>query len=130
MPQTPFSRITHTLRRQNKALSGLAVLAMVLVAGLYWGAQRIIDQERGRFTLDFLTLVGYAHEQETFLHQLRHQSGQLSELPVTSIGSFHEITTLPAGGTGCLKGVSPWWICRSLCCVKKIALSSLRRYYR
>lgn len=104
MPQTPFSRITHTLRRQNKALSGLVVLAMVLVAGLYWGSQRIIDQERGRFTLDFLTLVGYAHEQETFLHQLRHQSGQLSELPVTRVGSFHEIATLPAWGARFFEG--------------------------
>jgi two-component system capsular synthesis sensor histidine kinase RcsC len=104
MPQTPFSRITHTLRRQNKALSGLVVLAMVLVAGLYWGSQRIIDQERGRFTLDFLTLVGYAHEQETFLNQLRHQSGQLSALPVTGVGSFHEIATLPAWGARLFEG--------------------------
>lgn len=104
MPQTPFSRITHTLRRQNKALSGLVVLAMVLAAGLYWGTQRIIDQERGRFTLDFLTLVGYAHEQETFLHQLRHQNGQLAALPATRVGSFHEVASLPAWGTRLFEG--------------------------
>lgn len=104
MPQTPFSRITHTLRRQNKALSGLVMLAMVLAAGLYWGTQRILDQERNRFTLDFLTLVGYAREQETFLHQLRHQSGQLSELPATRVGSFHEIATLPAWGARLFEG--------------------------
>lgn len=134
MPQTPFSRITHTLRRQNKALSGLAVLAMVLVAGLYWGAQRIIDQERGRFTLDFLTLVGYAHEQETFLHQLRHQSGQLSELPVTSIGSFHEITTLPAGGDRLFEGREsvvdmPFsLLCEKNCLIKPEALLPLGSY--
>lgn len=104
MLHTPFSRITHRLRRQNKALSGLVILAMVMAAGLYWGTQRIIEQERGRFTLDFLTLVGYAHEQETFLHQLRHQSGQLSELPAVRVGSFHEIASLPAWGARLFEG--------------------------
>ncbi|NXZ86470.1 response regulator [Serratia fonticola] len=104
MSQTPFSRVTYTSLRQNKVLFAFAVLAMVLAAGLYWGTQRIIDQERGRFTLDFLTLMGYAHEQETFLHQLRHQSGQLSALPDVQLGSFHEIATLPAWGDRLFEG--------------------------
>ncbi|MGL5386786.1 MAG: ATP-binding protein [Serratia sp. (in: enterobacteria)] len=134
MSQTPFSRITHTLRRQNRALSGLVVLVMVLVAGLYWGTLRIIDQERGRFTLDFLTLVGYAHEQETFLYQLRHQSGQLTALPDTRAGSFHEVATLPAFGDRLFEGRESMvgmpfsLLCEKNCPIKPEALLPLGSY--
>ncbi|ATM74342.1 hybrid sensor histidine kinase/response regulator [Serratia fonticola] len=104
MSQTPFSRVTYTSRRQNKVLFAFVVLAMLLAAGLYWGTQRIIDQERGRFTIDFLTLVGYAHEQEIFLHELRHQSGQLSDLPDARLGSFREVVTVPDVGDRLFEG--------------------------
>ncbi len=104
MQQTPFSRITHTSRRQSRVLLGLVVLAIVLAAGLYWGTQRIIAQERGRFTLDFSTLVGYAYEQEAFLRQLRYQNGQLSELPITRVSSFHEVATSPGWSARLFEG--------------------------
>jgi len=134
MSQTPFSRVTYTSRRQNKVLFAFVVLAMVLAAGLYWGTQRIIDQERGRFTLDFLTLVGYAHEQEAFLHELRHQSGQLSALPDARLGSFHEIATLPAFGDRLFEGREsvvgmPFsLLCEKNCPIKPEALLPLGSY--
>lgn len=93
MKETPFSKITHTSRRQNKVLFALVTLAVILTAGLYWGTQRIINQERGRFTLDFSTLVGYIHEQEIFLRRLRSQNEQLSYLPIPRVNSFREVTT-------------------------------------
>ncbi|WP_024530080.1 ATP-binding protein [Serratia fonticola] len=104
MQQTPFSRVTVTSLRQNKVLLGLVVLAIILAAGLYWGTQRIIGQERGRFALDFSTLVGYANEQEVFLRQLRHQNGLLSELPIKRVSSFNEMVSLPDRGGRLFEG--------------------------
>ncbi|MFC0227972.1 hybrid sensor histidine kinase/response regulator [Serratia aquatilis] len=104
MLETPFSRIAHTSRRQNWVLLGLIALAIVLAAGFYWGTQRIIKQEVNRFTLDFSTLVGYAHEQEIFLRQLRNQNGQLYYLSVPRVNSFKQIPTSSEWGGRLFEG--------------------------
>ncbi len=90
MPQTPFSRITYTSRRQNWVFFTLLLITVILAVGLYWGSQRIIDQERRRFTLDFSTLVGYVNEQEVFLRNLRSENQRLSTLPLLHVASFYE----------------------------------------
>ncbi|WP_197062146.1 MULTISPECIES: hybrid sensor histidine kinase/response regulator [unclassified Serratia (in: enterobacteria)] len=83
---------------------GLIALALVLATGLFWGTQRIISQERGRFTLDFSTLVGYAYEQEAFLRQLRAQNSQLSYLPIPRVNSFRQVATSPEWGGRLFEG--------------------------
>ncbi|UIP18378.1 ATP-binding protein [Achromobacter deleyi] len=74
---TPFARITRTSRWLNFALFGILPLALVLVGALYWGLNRIVEQERERLKLDFSILVGYIHAQEQFLGKLRSQSASL-----------------------------------------------------
>lgn len=81
---TPFARITRTSRWLNFALFGVLPFALVLVGALYWGLNRIVEQERERLNLDFSILVGYIHAQEQFLSRLRSQSGSL---PVESMYS-------------------------------------------
>ncbi|MEN4918955.1 response regulator [Achromobacter spanius] len=78
---TPFARITRTSRWLNFALFGIFPFAVVLVGALYWGLNRIVEQERERLNLDFSILVGYIHAQEQFLGRLRAQS---AALPVES----------------------------------------------
>lgn len=95
MPQTPFSRITYTSRRQNWVFFTLLLITVILAVGLYWGTQRIIDQEQRRFTLDFSTLVGYMNEQEVFLRKLRIENQLLSSLPLPRVASFDEEKKLP-----------------------------------
>ena len=81
---TPFARITRTSRWLNFALFGILPFALVLVGALYWGLNRIVEQERERLKLDFSILVGYIHAQEQFLSKLRSQS---SSLPLESVSS-------------------------------------------
>lgn len=81
---TPFARITRTSRWLNFALFGILPFALVLVGALYWGLNRIVEQESDRLKLDFSILVGYIHAQEQFLGRLRAQH---SSLPVESLAS-------------------------------------------
>ena len=70
-PDTPFARITRMSRWLNFALFGILPFALVLVGALYWGLNRIVEQERDRLKLDFSILVGYIQAQEEFLSKLR-----------------------------------------------------------
>ncbi|WP_313621601.1 response regulator [Achromobacter sp.] len=81
---TPFARITRTSRWLNFALFGALPFALVLIGALYWGLNRIVEQERERLNLDFSILAGYIHAQEQFLSKWRSQS---ASLPVESMHS-------------------------------------------
>ena len=70
-PDTPFARITRMSRWLNFTLFGILPFALVLVGALYWGLNRIVEQERERLKLDFSILVGYIQAQEQFLDKLR-----------------------------------------------------------
>lgn len=76
-PDTPFARITRTSRWLNFALFGILPFALVLVGALYWGLNRIVEQESDRLKLDFSILVGYIQAQEQFLGKLRAHSPSL-----------------------------------------------------
>ncbi|PTX06093.1 hybrid sensor histidine kinase/response regulator [Achromobacter mucicolens] len=78
-PDTPFARITRTSRWLNFALFGILPFALILIGALYWGLNRIVDQERDRLKLDFSVLVGYIQAQEQFLGRLRAHNASLPE---------------------------------------------------
>ncbi len=71
---TPLRKVTRASRRMNTALFGILPLVMVLAGALYWGGQRILQQEEDKFRIDFSILVGYVNAQERMLHALRTQT--------------------------------------------------------
>lgn len=81
MQETPFSRIARTSRRLNIALFGILPIALILISALLWGAQRIIKQEEDRLLMDFAVVVGYIHEQESFLIQFNKENQRLDGRP-------------------------------------------------
>lgn len=81
MQNTAFNRIARTSRRQNWVLFGALPIVVLLAGALIWGMLRIIEQGKNRLTLDFMTLTGYAQEQENFLQQLHGQNSELQALP-------------------------------------------------
>lgn len=93
MKKTPFSRITHSSRRQHWLFLTLLPMVVTLAAGMYWGIHRIIAQEQRRFALDFSTLVGYADAQEKFLRQLKAQNENTSSLSHHRTARIYELET-------------------------------------
>lgn len=81
---TPFARITRSSRWLYFALFGILPFALVLVGALYWGLNRIVEQERERLKLDFSILIGYIHAQEQFLSKLRSHSAFLPQENVST----------------------------------------------
>ncbi len=76
MQNTSFQTISRHLHRQSIAIFGSLALVLVLSGLLVVGAQRVIEQERRRLTVDFQTTVAYIREQERFLQQLHTQNGR------------------------------------------------------
>ncbi|MGF7481278.1 ATP-binding protein [Providencia sp. SP181] len=77
---TAFSRITRTSGRTNSILTVTFPLLFILIATLFWSAERIVQQETRRLEVDFRSLIGYINEQEKFLRSLNKQNQDLSEL--------------------------------------------------
>lgn len=77
---TAFSRITRTSGRTNSILTVTFPLLFILIATLFWSAERIVQQETKRLEVDFRSLIGYINEQEKFLRSLNKQNQDLSEL--------------------------------------------------
>lgn len=77
---TAFSRITRTSGRTNSILTVALPLLLILIATLFWSAERIVQQETKRLEVDFRSLIGYINEQEKFLRSLNKQNQNLSEL--------------------------------------------------
>lgn len=88
-PDTPFARITRTSRWLNFALFGILPFALILIGALYWGLNRIVDQERDRLKLDFSILVGYIQAQEQFLGRLRAHNASLPEESLSTTINLH-----------------------------------------
>lgn len=88
-PDTPFARITRTSRWLNFALFGILPFALVLIGALYWGLNRIVDQERDRLKLDFSILVGYIQAQEQFLGKLRAHNASLPAESLSTTINLH-----------------------------------------
>lgn len=70
---TPLIKVIRASRRLNIALFGVLPLLLVLGGVLYWGAQRILQQEEEKLRIDFSVLVGYIHAHETVLQSLHAQ---------------------------------------------------------
>ncbi|MEN5157445.1 hybrid sensor histidine kinase/response regulator [Achromobacter spanius] len=88
-PDTPFARITRTSRWLNFALFGILPFALILIGALYWGLNRIVDQERDRLKLDFSILVGYIQAQEQFLGRLRAHNASLPQEGLATTINLH-----------------------------------------
>ncbi|CUI32093.1 Sensor kinase protein RcsC [Achromobacter sp. 2789STDY5608621] len=70
---TPLIRVIRASRRLNIVLFGILPLLLVLAGVLYWGGQRILQQEEEKLRTDFTVLVGYVHAHETVLQGLYAQ---------------------------------------------------------
>lgn len=77
---SPFSRITHTSNQLNSLIFVALPLLLVLLAALFWSAERIIEQEKRRLEVDFSSYIGYLREQERFLLELVKENNHLSEM--------------------------------------------------
>lgn len=88
-PDTPFARITRTSRWLNFALFGILPFALILIGALYWGLNRIVEQERDRLKLDFSILVGYIQAQEQFLGRLRAHNASLPHEGLSTTITLH-----------------------------------------
>ncbi|MBS0849789.1 response regulator [Citrobacter sp. JGM124] len=97
MTKTPFTTITYSTRWQHWMFFILIPVGILLSVGMYWGIHRAIEQEQRRFTLDFLTLVDYIDEQESFLKQLRDKNEKLVKLPFQRTEIFHKVTAPLSG---------------------------------
>ncbi len=87
---TPLRKVTRASRRMNTALFGILPLVMVLAGALYWGGQRILQQEEDKFRIDFSILVGYVNAQERMLHALRTQTQRPDSRNLVSSTSVSE----------------------------------------
>jgi two-component system, NarL family, capsular synthesis sensor histidine kinase RcsC len=70
---TPLIKVIRASRRLNIALFGALPLLLALGGVLYWGGQRILQQEEEKLRVDFTVLVGYIHAHETVLQGLYAQ---------------------------------------------------------
>ncbi|WP_223283318.1 hybrid sensor histidine kinase/response regulator [Achromobacter xylosoxidans] len=104
LQDTPFGRITRTSRWLNLALFGILPLVLVLGSALFWGLQRIIEQERERLNLDFTILIGYVHAQEQFLNKLRSHSPSLPAENTSTTISLHATSVRERFGMQLLDG--------------------------
>lgn len=80
MPNTSFNAITRHLRHQSLTILGATALVLVLMGLLLVGVQNLIERKRDALEADFSNTVGYIHEQEQFLLQLRVQNARLTSL--------------------------------------------------
>ena len=64
---TPLIRVIRASRRLNIVLFAILSLLLVLGGVLYWGGQRILQQEEEKLRTDFTVLAGYIHAHETVL---------------------------------------------------------------
>ncbi|CAB3817454.1 Sensor histidine kinase RcsC [Achromobacter dolens] len=70
---TPLIRVIRASRRLNIVLFAILTLLLVLGGVLYWGGQRILQQEEEKLRTDFTVLVGYIHAHESVLQGLYAQ---------------------------------------------------------
>lgn len=71
MPAQPFQKIVRSFQWLHVlSISGLS-LALLLAVALYWGGQRIVEQEREKVGLSFFSLTTFLDSQARFLEQLR-----------------------------------------------------------
>jgi len=87
---TPLRKVTRASRRLNIALFGILPLVMVLAGALYWGGQRILQQEEDKFRVDFSIVVGYINAQERMLHALHTQTRRPDSHDLMSTASVNE----------------------------------------
>ncbi|CAB3850113.1 Sensor histidine kinase RcsC [Achromobacter deleyi] len=91
---TPLIKVIRVSRRLNIALFGVLPLLLVLGGVLYWGGQRILQQEEEKLRIDFSILTGYIRAHEAILQGL-HAQGQnpdghrlVSATPVSETSGF------------------------------------------
>ncbi len=70
---TPLIKVIRASRRLNIALFGVLPLLLVLGGVLYWGGQRILQQEEEKLRIDFSILTGYIRAHEAVLQGLHAQ---------------------------------------------------------
>ncbi len=91
---TPLIKVIRASRRLNIALFGVLPLLLVLGGVLYWGGQRILQQEEEKLRIDFSILTGYIRAHETVLQGLNAQGLNpdghrlVSVTPVTETSGF------------------------------------------
>jgi len=80
MKDTPFGRITRSVRWLRLALFGVIPLLIMLVGGLYWGMQRIVAEQQEKLTIHFLLTANTIAQHERFLWRLQDENARLGAL--------------------------------------------------
>ena len=80
MKDTPFGRVTRSVRWLRLALFGAVPILIMLAVGLYWGVQRIVAEQEEKLRLHFSLTMGYLNQHERFLYGIREQNARLTPL--------------------------------------------------
>jgi len=81
MKDTPFGRITRSVRWLRFALLGILPVLLFLGLGLYWGMHRLLTEQQQKLAVDFGVMTGYVHHHEAFLTTFSQQNARLASLP-------------------------------------------------
>ncbi len=80
MKNTPFGRVTRSIRWLRLALFGMVPLLILLVGGLYWGVQRIVAEQQEKLTVHFSLMSRTIGQHERFLWRLQDENARLAAL--------------------------------------------------
>lgn len=89
MKDTPFGRITRSVRWFRFALFGVLPILLILAGGLYWGTQRLVAEREETLKVQFSLLMGYIDMHETLLRRLQDENARLSAPPPGEGASLH-----------------------------------------
>lgn len=89
MKDTPFGRVTRSVRWLRLALFGAVPILIMLAVGLYWGVQRIVAEQEEKLRLHFSLTMGYLNQHERFLHGIREQNARLTPLVFGPQATLH-----------------------------------------
>ena len=81
MPNQPFKKIVRSFQWLHIVSIGGLSLALLLAVALYWGGQRIVQQESEKVRLSFMSLTTFLDSQERFLEHLQALSSVPQPMP-------------------------------------------------
>lgn len=92
-----FQKVVRSFQWLHLLAFGGLFTALLLAIILFWGEQRILEQEHEKVSVEFLTLTTYLNSQKKFLSRVQRQNMRLVSWPKTAIPRRIDQVTLPSG---------------------------------
>ena len=92
-----FHKVVRSFQWLHILAFGGLFTALLLAIALFWGGQRILEQEREKISLEFLSLTTYLNSQENFLLKLQQQNQSLTQWQEPTSPRRIEQMSLPDG---------------------------------